>query len=85
MQSTTYNTCSLDIKFVSRMEVFQFCFLVLYLQVIGTLRATDKDEKPAKFTFQLVSGSSNFSIKDNGSKSLSALSIHLPFCTCLLL
>lgn len=47
--------------------------------MIGTLRATDKDDQSATFSFSLASESSNFSIKDYGSKSLCALSIYLPF------
>ncbi|GLD69635.1 cadherin-5-like protein [Lates japonicus] len=34
--------------------------------VIGTLRATDKDDQIAHFSFSLASASSNFSIKDYG-------------------
>ncbi|KAM3606075.1 uncharacterized protein V6R79_010291 [Siganus canaliculatus] len=37
--------------------------------VIGTLRATDKDEQPASFTFSLASESSNFSIRDYGNNT----------------
>lgn len=37
--------------------------------VIGTLRATDKDDQPASFTFSLASESSNFSIKDYGNST----------------
>ncbi|XP_076599285.1 cadherin-5 [Chaetodon auriga] len=37
--------------------------------VIGTLRATDKDDQPASFTFSLASESSNFSIKDYGNNT----------------
>ncbi|KAM6916077.1 cadherin-5 [Xenentodon cancila] len=37
--------------------------------VIGILRATDKDEQPATFTFTQVGQSSNFSIKDYGNGS----------------
>lgn len=40
----------------------------MFPQVIGTLRATDKDDQPASFTFILASPSSNFSIRDFGSK-----------------
>lgn len=38
--------------------------------MIGTLRATDKDDQPATFSFSLASESSNFTIKDHGSKSM---------------
>lgn len=37
--------------------------------MIGTLRATDKDDQLPHFSFSLASASSNFSIKDYGSKS----------------
>ncbi|XP_068569067.1 cadherin-5 [Cebidichthys violaceus] len=37
--------------------------------VIGTLRATDKDDQPASFSFSLASESSNFSIKDYGNST----------------
>lgn len=37
-------------------------------QVLGILRATDKDEQPASFTFRVDGESSNFSIRDYGSK-----------------
>lgn len=43
-------------------------------QVIGTLRATDKDDQPAYFSFSLANPSSNFSIKDYGSRCF-----YLPF------
>lgn len=41
-----------------------------FSQVLGTLRATDKDDQPASFTFSLASETSNFSIRDYGSMSL---------------
>lgn len=44
------------------------CFF--FSQVLGTLRATDKDDQPASFTFTLAGESSNFSIRDYGSKPL---------------
>ncbi|XP_031732236.1 cadherin-5 [Anarrhichthys ocellatus] len=37
--------------------------------VIGTLRASDKDDQPASFGFSLASESSNFSIKDYGNST----------------
>ncbi|XP_054456421.1 cadherin-5 [Anoplopoma fimbria] len=37
--------------------------------VIGTLRATDKDDQPASFSFSLASESSNFSIKAHGNST----------------
>ncbi|KAK9541219.1 hypothetical protein VZT92_001280 [Zoarces viviparus] len=37
--------------------------------VIGTLRASDKDDQPASFRFSLASESSNFSIKDYGNST----------------
>ncbi|KAM7385280.1 hypothetical protein PAMP_001368 [Pampus punctatissimus] len=37
--------------------------------VIGTLRATDKDDQPASFSFSLASPSFNFSIKDYGNNT----------------
>ncbi|KAE8280975.1 Cadherin-5 Vascular endothelial cadherin [Larimichthys crocea] len=37
--------------------------------VIGTLRATDKDDQPASFTFSLYNESSNFSIRDYGNNT----------------
>lgn len=51
----------------------------VFPQVIGALRATDKDEEPAAFSFSLASESSNFSIRDYGSKSLCAMSIDSAF------
>lgn len=45
-------------------------FIFFFPQVIGNLRASDKDDRPASFTFSLASDNSNFSIKDYGSKSL---------------
>ncbi|XP_067466795.1 cadherin-5 [Thunnus thynnus] len=47
--------------------------------VIGTLRATDKDDQPASFTFSLANPSSNFSIKDNGNNSADILVKQGPF------
>ncbi|XP_061767340.1 cadherin-5 [Nerophis ophidion] len=41
--------------------------------VIGTLRATDKDDQPASFTFSLASPSSNFSIRDFGNNTADVL------------
>nr|XP_029136222.1 cadherin-5 [Labrus bergylta] len=40
--------------------------------VIGTLRATDKDDQPASFSFSLATESSNFTIKDysNGTADI---------------
>nr|XP_046257264.1 cadherin-5 [Scatophagus argus] len=37
--------------------------------VIGTLRATDKDDQPASFSFSLATESSNFSIRDHGNST----------------
>ena len=34
-------------------------------QVIGTIRATDRDEQTATFSFSLMEPSSNFSVIDN--------------------
>ncbi|XP_044227926.1 cadherin-5 [Thunnus albacares] len=47
--------------------------------VIGTLRATDKDDQPASFSFSLANPSSNFSIKDNGNNSADILVKQGPF------
>lgn len=66
------------------------CFLhelirfVFFPQVIGTLRATDKDDQLASFTFSLASDNSNFSLRDYGSKSLYSRSIFtfFPLCVC---
>lgn len=45
------------------------CLLPLAPQVIGIVRATDKDEHLASYRFSLASQSSNFSLRDYGSKS----------------
>lgn len=47
--------------------------------VLGTLRATDKDEHPASFSFSLASPSSNFSIKDHGNNSADIVVKQGPF------
>ncbi|KAL7384109.1 hypothetical protein ABVT39_024285 [Epinephelus coioides] len=47
--------------------------------VIGTLRATDKDDQPASFTFSLASESSNFSIRDYGNSTADVLVKQGPF------
>ncbi|XP_070833563.1 cadherin-5 [Chaetodon trifascialis] len=47
--------------------------------VIGTLRATDKDDQPASFTFSLASESSNFSIKDYGNSTADVIVKMGPF------
>lgn len=47
-----------------------FLCVCVFTQVLGTLRATDKDDRPASFTFSLAGESSNFSIRDYGSKPL---------------
>nr|XP_057915046.1 cadherin-5 [Doryrhamphus excisus] len=47
--------------------------------VIGTLRATDKDDQPASFTFSLASPSSNFSIRDFGNNTADVLVKQGPF------
>ncbi|XP_019719529.1 cadherin-5 [Hippocampus comes] len=47
--------------------------------VIGTLRATDKDDQPASFTFILASPSSNFSIRDFGNNTAYVLVKQGPF------
>ncbi|XP_071335981.1 cadherin-5 isoform X2 [Trachinotus anak] len=47
--------------------------------VIGTLRATDKDEQPASFTFSLSSESSNFSIADHGNNTADIMVKQGPF------
>lgn len=47
--------------------------------VIGTLRATDKDDRPATFTFSLASESSNFSIKDHGNNTADIILKQGPF------
>lgn len=46
-----------------------FFFFFFTSQVIGAIRATDKDEQPATYRFSLASQSSNFSLRDYGSKS----------------
>lgn len=53
--------------------------LHLFPQVLGVLRGTDKDDQPASFTFSLANKSSNFSIKDYGSKSQGAVRINVSF------
>ncbi|XP_008288502.1 cadherin-5 [Stegastes partitus] len=47
--------------------------------VIGTLRATDKDDRPASFSFSLDSESANFSIRDFGNNSAVLLVKQGPF------
>ncbi|TDH01563.1 hypothetical protein EPR50_G00181480 [Perca flavescens] len=47
--------------------------------VIGTLRATDKDDQPASFSFSLASESSNFSIKDYGNSTADIMVKQGPF------
>lgn len=47
--------------------------------VVGTLRATDKDEHPASFSFSLASPSSNFSIRDHGNNSADIVVKQGPF------
>lgn len=47
--------------------------------VLGTLRAADKDEQPASFSFTLASPSSNFSIKDHGNNSADIVVKQGPF------
>lgn len=47
--------------------------------VIGVLRATDKDDRPASFTFSLASESSNFSIKDHGNNTADIMVKQGPF------
>ncbi|XP_072246678.1 cadherin-5 [Leuresthes tenuis] len=47
--------------------------------VIGILRGTDKDERPATFTFSLASQSSNFSIKDYGNNTAAIVVKQGPF------
>lgn len=62
-----------------KVDVHGLIFVFVVPQVIGALKATDKDEQPASFSFSLASESSNFSIGDYGSKSLCALSIDSTF------
>ncbi|KAJ0066811.1 hypothetical protein NL108_002862 [Boleophthalmus pectinirostris] len=47
--------------------------------VLGTLRATDKDEHPARFSFTLASPSSNFTVRDHGNNSADILLKQGPF------
>lgn len=47
--------------------------------VIGILRATDKDEQRASFTFSLAGGSSNFSIRDYGNSTAGIIVKQGPF------
>ncbi|XP_073337863.1 cadherin-5 [Pagrus major] len=47
--------------------------------VIGTLRATDKDDQPATFRFSLASESSNFSIRDHGNSTADVIVKMGPF------
>ncbi|CAN9500220.1 unnamed protein product [Ophioblennius macclurei] len=47
--------------------------------VIGTLRAADKDDRPASFSFGLSNLSSNFSIRDHGNGSADVLVKQGPF------
>ncbi|KAF3841743.1 hypothetical protein F7725_023694 [Dissostichus mawsoni] len=47
--------------------------------VIGTLRATDKDDQPASFTFSLANDNSNFSIRDYGNSTADIMVKEGPF------
>ncbi|XP_033935526.1 cadherin-5 [Pseudochaenichthys georgianus] len=47
--------------------------------VIGTLRATDKDDQLASFTFSLASDNSNFSIRDYGNSTADIMVKQGPF------
>ncbi|XP_045926611.1 cadherin-5 [Micropterus dolomieu] len=47
--------------------------------VIGTLRATDKDDHPASFRFSLANESSNFTIRDYGNGTADVMVKHGPF------
>uniref|UniRef100_UPI0037E821B7 cadherin-5 n=1 Tax=Semicossyphus pulcher TaxID=241346 RepID=UPI0037E821B7 len=47
--------------------------------VIGTLRATDKDDQPTSFSFSLASESSNFTIKDYGNSTADIMVKQGPF------
>ncbi|XP_028325233.1 cadherin-5 [Gouania willdenowi] len=47
--------------------------------VLGTLRATDKDDRPASFTFSLASESANFTIKDHGNSTADIVVKQGPF------
>ncbi|XP_068597556.1 cadherin-5 [Brachionichthys hirsutus] len=47
--------------------------------VIGSLRAADKDDQPASFSFSLGSESSNFSIKDYGNNTADIIVRSGPF------
>ncbi|CAJ1066739.1 cadherin-5 [Xyrichtys novacula] len=47
--------------------------------VIGTLRATDKDDQPASFSFSLASESSNFTIKDYSNSTAELMVKQGPF------
>lgn len=58
-------TCHIQEDFLMNCLVF----FPLRPQVIGIVRATDKDEQPASYRFSLASQSSNFSLRDYGSKS----------------
>ncbi|XP_034753743.1 cadherin-5 [Etheostoma cragini] len=59
-------------------EIF-VCENDLTNMVIGTLRATDKDDQPASFSFSLASESSNFSIKDYGNNTADIMVKQGPF------
>ncbi|KAK5854344.1 hypothetical protein PBY51_015422 [Eleginops maclovinus] len=47
--------------------------------VIGTLRATDKDDRPASFSFSLTSENSNFSLRDYGNSTADLIVKEGPF------
>ncbi|XP_044070445.1 cadherin-5 [Siniperca chuatsi] len=47
--------------------------------VIGTLRAIDKDDHPASFSFSLANASSNFTIKDYGNNTADIVVKQGPF------
>ncbi|KAI4795284.1 hypothetical protein KUCAC02_031522 [Chaenocephalus aceratus] len=47
--------------------------------VIGTLRATDKDDQLASFTFSLASDNSNFSLRDYGNSTADIMVKQGPF------
>lgn len=59
-------------------EVF-LCESDIVGTVLGTLRATDKDDQPASFTFSLAGESSNFSIRDYGNSTAAIIVKMGPF------
>lgn len=61
--------CEITVHIQEKFLMNCLVFFPLIPQVIGIVRATDKDEHSASYRFSLASQSSNFSLRDYGSKS----------------